>query len=79
MWFDYGKKETKKISSRRRLFSRMYQTLANGGICQAVFLASSHTTSIAQSVEQPSWHKKSHTVPALFTHKRTMTVMGKRL
>ena len=56
--------------------SIMYQTLAIGGTCQEVFLASSHTTSTAQSVEEPSRHKKSLMVPAVFTHKRTITVMG---
>jgi len=29
-----------------------------------IFSASSHTTSTAQSQEQPSWHKESHTVAA---------------
>jgi len=57
----------------------MYQTLANGGTCQKGFLASSHTTSTAQSAEQPSRHKESHTDAAAFTHKRTITVMGIRL
>ena len=36
----------------------MYQTLSNGGTCQEVFLASSHTTSTAQPVEEPSRHKQ---------------------
>jgi hypothetical protein len=40
------------------------------------FLASSHTTSTAQSGEQPGRHKQSHTVAAVFTNKRTITVTG---
>jgi hypothetical protein len=57
----------------------MNQTLANGGTYQKGFLASSHTTSTAQSGEQPSRHKESHTVAAVFTHKRTIIVTGIRL
>jgi len=57
----------------------MYQTLANGGTCQKGFLASLHSTSRAQSGEQPSRHKELHTVAAVFTHKRTNTVTGIRL
>jgi hypothetical protein len=41
--------------------------------------ASSHTTSTAQSAEQPSRHKQSHTVAAVFTHKKTITVTSIRL
>jgi hypothetical protein len=44
-----------------------------------IFLASSHTTSTAQSGEQLSRHKESHTVAAVFTHKRPITVTGIRL
>jgi len=57
----------------------MYQTLANGGTWQNVFLALSHTKTTAQSAEQPSGHKGSHTVAAVFKHKRTITVKGIRL
>jgi len=57
----------------------MYQTLPNGGTCQKGFLASSHTTSTDQSGEQPTSQKESHTVAALFTYKRTISVMGIRL
>ena len=50
--------------------------VANGGTCQKGFLASRHNTTAAQSGEQPSRHKQSHTVAEVFTHKRTITVMG---
>jgi hypothetical protein len=56
----------------------MYQILENGGMCQKGFMASSHTTSTAQSGEQPSRHTESHTVAVVFTHKKTTTVMGIR-
>jgi hypothetical protein len=43
------------------------------------FLTSLHTTSTAQSGEEPSRHKESHAVAAVFTHKRTITFKGIRL
>ena len=70
------RKKKKTLAGLAKPVINYYQTLANGETCQEVFLASSHTTSTAQSVEEPSRHKKSHTVPAVFTHKRTITVMG---
>jgi hypothetical protein len=54
----------------------MYQTLANGGIFQKGSLASLHTTPTGQSAEQPTRHKESHTVAAVFTHKKTITITG---
>jgi len=57
----------------------MYQTLPIGGTCQKGFLASSHTTSTDQSGEQPTSHKESHTVAAVFTYKITISVTGFRL
>jgi len=47
----------------------MYQILANGGTLKEGFMASSHTTSTAQYGEQPSRHKETHKVAAVFTHK----------
>jgi hypothetical protein len=57
----------------------MFQNLANGGTCKKGFLASSHTTSTAQSGEQPGRKKESHAVVAVFTHKRTFIFAGIRL
>jgi len=57
----------------------MYQNLANCGTYKKGFLASSHTISTAQSGEQSSRHKESHTVAAVFTYKRTISVTGIRL
>jgi hypothetical protein len=48
----------------------MYQTLTNGATCKKAFLATSQTTSTAQSGDQLSRHKQSHTVAAVFTHKK---------
>jgi hypothetical protein len=58
MWFDYGMQKNKHSWSWQSWSSIMYKTLANGGICQKFILASSHTTSTAQSPEQPSRHKE---------------------
>jgi hypothetical protein len=55
--FGYGTQKKKKKKKKTSWLSIMNQTLANGGICQKGFLASSHTTSTAQSGEQLSSHK----------------------
>jgi len=73
----YTQKETSW--SWQSSLSIMYQTLPNGGTCEKGFLASSHTTSSDQSGEQPTSHKDSHTVAAVFKYKRTISVTGIRL
>ena len=57
----------------------MYQTTANGGTCQKGFLASSHTTSTAQSGEHHSRHTELNTVAAVFSHKQPSLLSESRL
>ena len=57
MWFDYGMQKI-NIAGPGEAGYQSCQTLANGGTCQKVFLASSHTTSTAQFREQPSRHQE---------------------
>jgi hypothetical protein len=81
MWFNYDtcqktKKETADPNEGGyQSCMKLWPMVKYAKIC----LASSHTTPTAQSAEQPSRHKQSHTVAAVFTHKRTITVTSIRL
>jgi len=44
-----------------------------------IFWHHHHTISTGQYGEQPSRHKETHTVAAVYTHKRTINVTGIRL
>jgi len=78
MWLNYGTPK-KNLAGLVKMVIKYVSNFGQWWYMTRSFSGIINTTSIAQSVAQPSWHKKSHTVSTLFTYKRTMTVMGIRL